>query len=366
MANSQLVKFKDKKGNDYPYLYVDQKTGTFYAVKRIGKSIKKKPLGNEFIKARSLVIDAIQELASEKPTSSGAMLVKDYFDIMIEQKRAIEIKENTLRRIDAVWKYSIEPYWAFLTASDVTQDKVTDFMAWHRRQRSGIQFINVFKYLGNIFSIMVERGDLPVTQKPKLTVPTNEQKQHDKQKGRYITDEEFKSIVDYAGETAALALNIAYCTGMRKMEILNLTTAKIESHSGYYVAVLDTDDTKTGMARVVPFPSFLNDQIKARLKFDSPYLFPMVSNSDKSMSGQLLDKGWIDAKKTAQIKGKMRFHDLRHTAASNLAKDGINPVIAVTMLGMSLVTYQKTYLKLKSSDMIVASESNAARLGHLK
>jgi integrase len=365
MAKSQLVKFKDKKGNTYPYLYIDQMTGTFYAVKRIGKDVKKKPLGKEFLKARSAVITAIQELASAKPLANGVRLVKDYYEIMIEQKKSIDTKEITLKRIEGIWRLSISPYWAFLTPEEINQDQITNFITWHRRNRPGIQFINVFKYLGNLLNIMVERGDLPVSQKPKLTIPKEEQKQHDKQKGRYITDDEFKKIIHYADSTTSLALKIAYCTGMRKMEILKIHKSMIELQADRYVVKLDTDDTKTGLARVIPLPAFLTATIKDRLT-GAKFLFPMKLNSNRSMSGQLLDKGWASAKSLAKISGKMRFHDLRHTAASNLAKDGINPVISVTMLGMSLVTFQKTYLKLQTSDIIVAAESNAARLGLAK
>lgn len=64
-----------------------------------------------------------------------------------------------------------------------------------------------------------------------------------------------------------------------------------------------------------------------------------------------------------QKTNQMRFHDLRHTAASNMAKSAINPIVAVTVLGMRFDTYQKTYLKLSIEDLVVASESNFARLG---
>lgn len=362
MANSRLVRFKDKKDNKYPYLYIDEMTGMFYAVKRIGKEVKKKPLGKEFLKARSEVLTAIQELADGKPGPTGTKIFKDYYEIMMEQKRSIDTKEITLTRIEGLWRLSIEPYWAFMTPEDITQDQITSFITWHRRHRPGIQFINVFKYLGNLFSIMIERGDLPISQRPKLTIPKEEQKQHDKQKGRYITDDEFKKIVHHADETTWLALNIAYCTGMRKMEILNLEKSMLELQVDRYVVKLDTDDTKTGLARVVPMPAFLTEKIKDRMA-GARFLFPMKFDPSRSMSGQLLDKGWVLAKAAAKIRGKMRFHDLRHTAASNLAKDGVNPVVSVTMLGMSLVTFQKTYLKLQTSDMIVAVESNSARLG---
>ena len=91
----------------------------------------------------------------------------------------------------------------------------------------------------------------------------------------------------------------------------------------------------------------------------------MKSDLKRPRSSQLIDKGWFGAKAAANINNKMRFHDLRHTAATNMAKSGINPIVAVTVLGMNFKTYQKIYLKLSVEDLVIASETNFARLGVL-
>lgn len=363
MSRSNLIKYKDKKGNTYPYLYIDTKTETFYVIKRIGLVVKKMPLGKEFMKARSMIFDAIAELSNEKKIDTNQKLIKDYYEIMIAEKKTIDIKESTLKRIYAVWEFSLKDYWGFLTANEINQDTVTNFITWHKRKRPSIQFVNAFKYLGNIFNVMIERGYLLAINKPKLTIPKDEQKQHDKQKGRYITDIEFKSILENVDQKTKTILLIAYCTGMRKMEILSLERSRVQFLDNRYIFKLDTADTKTGKARTIPIPEFLNQQIKDLYKLNSVYLFPMLTDKSRFMSGQLLDKEWVKGKRLANIKGQMRFHDLRHTAATNLARENINPTVAVTMLGMSLGTYQKAYLKLQTSDIIKASEANAKRLG---
>lgn len=364
MSHSKLKKFKDKKGNEYPYLFIDERTGEFYAVKRVHLTVKKKPLGKEFTKARAQVLSAIQEMSNEKPIRVGNALIKDFYEIMLAEKKAMSIKESTLRRMDTVWRNNIEPYWQYLTPEDVNQDQVTKFMTWHRRKKPGVQFANTFKYLGNIFQIMVDRDQLSQAKRPKLIIPKDEQSHHDKDKGRYITDKEITAVLEKADEQTYLMIRIAHICGNRKMEIGSLEKERVILSGNHYVIRFDTDDTKTGMAREVPLPKDLTEKITDQLKASkSQYLFPMQSDPERHVYPKAIDDGWDVAKEAAEIKGRMRFHDLRHTAARNFASANVNPIIACTILGMSLATYQKVYCKLKASDLIIAVEQSAARLG---
>lgn len=364
MANSKIVKFKDKKGNEYPYLYIDEMTGEFYAVKRIGKEVKKKPLGKEFVKARSHVLLAILEMTEEKPVIRGNQLVLDFYPIMIEEKKAISIKESTLIAISAVWRNRIEPYWGHLTPSDINQNQVTEFMKWHRRKLPGVQFYNTFKYLGNIFGIMVQQGALDIKDVPNLIIPKDEQKHHDKEKGRYISPEQITDILSHLDDDEYILVATDYALGFRKTEWAEVEKERVILTGDHYVVKFDTDDTKTGMAREVPLPKALTERITKQIESSkSKYLFPMKSDPNRPIYSQLIDKFWIDAKKKAKIKGRLRFHDLRHSAARNFAKANVNPIIACTILGMSLSMYQKVYCKMKASDLIIAVEQSAAQVG---
>ncbi len=366
MANSKLVKYRDKVGNSYPFLYIDLLSGTFYVRIRFGDKIRSASLEtNNLNEARNKIKSKIAELQRKvevKTPLPENVLVIDYIRKMIAEKEASEAKESTMRRIKPILEKSIEPFWAFIPVEDVNQELVIQFMAWHRRIRPGIQFVNVFKYLGNIFNNMEKDGIFVKNKKPVLELPLTEKRHHAKQKGRYITDDEIKKILKHSDPLTKLFIAIAYSTGMRKMEIGALELSRLKLHGDHFAAILDTDDTKTGLARIVPMPTDLTPLIAAQINKESKYLFYMKTDNQRHMSGQLIDKGWIEAKKQAEITGRMRVHDLRHTAASNMAKSNINPIIAVTVLGMRFDTYQKTYLKLSITDLVIASETNFARL----
>lgn len=364
MANSKLIKFKDKKDNEYPYLYIDEMTGEFYAVKRIGDSIKKKPLGKEFVKARSNVLNAIQEMTENRPVIKGNHLICDYYLIMIDEKKEHGIKASTLESIDGIWRNRIEPYWGNMLSEDITQSTVTEFMKWHRRKLPGVQFVNTFKYLGNLFNVMVERGALDVSKIPALVVPKDEQKHHDKEKGRYATPEEIRSILEHCENDIYILIAATYAAGFRKSEFSSVKKNQLKLVGDYYVVKFDTDDTKTGMAREVPLPKALTSRINIQLNSSkSEFLFPMKSDIGRPIYSQLIDKEWVGLKKNASIKGRLRYHDLRHSAARNFAKANINPIIACTILGMSLAMYQKVYCKMRASDLIIAIEQSAAQVG---
>lgn len=377
MANSNIVKFKDKDGSEYSYLFIDLKSGIFYVRIRIGNKVRVSSLETTNLKdakarIKKKIFDLHKKDEEEKEKKKRALyhhlpenvLVKDYYDKMIAEKIAEEVKDSTMTRINSVWKYSLDPFWGLMNVNDVNKEKVSEFNDWHRKKRPGVQFVNVYKYLGNIFSLMEKDGIFLSSgnSKPVLELTRTELRHHAKQKGRYITDDEIKEVLKNSNPITKLFILIAFSTGMRKMEIGALELSRLKLHNGRYTAILDTDDTKTGLARIVPIPASLTPLINEQINKKSKFLFYMKTDLQRNMSGQLIDKGWVDAKKKSNITSKTRIHDLRHTAASNMAKAGINPIVAVTILGMSFRTYQERYLKLTADDLAKACESNFARI----
>lgn len=284
---------------------------------------------------------------------------KYYYEQMVTQKIAHEISPATMSRLYIIWEKSLKPFWSKVLPKEIDQQLVTEFIVWHKENRKNIQLVNVFKYLGNVFGTMVEAGALPIERRPKLELPKQEQLHHSKQKGRYITNEEFNKILNCASGWFRVFLLIAYTTGMRKMEIGKMEISRMEYLDGRWVLSLNTDNTKTGNARRVPLSRALSQLVEHQHDIRNKYLFDF---DGRHVTPQKIDQKWKAAKEGAGIVGRMREHDLRHTAASNMAKDKVSPILATTLLGMSLQMYQKTYLKLTADDLIEASESSSGRI----
>ena len=349
-------KFRDKKGNTYSHLYIDEASGIFYAVARKGTRVLKVSLETkDFNEARSKILDALTHIEKRKAKKTHNKLLKEYWIDLVNEKLAEENKDSTMKRMNSVWNKSIEPFWGNLNVEQIDQDKVTEFILWHKENRKGIQFINVFKYLGNLFRFLRVRNHLTIA--PDLVVPKTELRHHAKKKGRFATDKELRAILSHLDGQVRLITQIAIATGMRQMEIGRIEINRIKKVEGTLVFALDTDDTKTGLSRDIPIPKSLNASLEALMKPGAQYLFTQLRNTKKVIDSQTIDREWQGAKAKARIEGRLRFHDLRHTCATTMAKQNINPVIACTMLGMSLKTYQKTYLNLSTKDLILASEA---------
>lgn len=145
--------------------------------------------------------------------------------------------------------------------------------------------------------------------------------------------------------TAYLVLLLGIRCGMRKMEILQLVWENIEIEK-MHIKVWSDKNHKWRLIPIIdPIVQAFEDQKKQAGK--SKYVFPMLTDSECHMYGQMFDKYWNQIKSVAGIEGVARFHDTRHTFATRTAEDGWwTPAGACEMLDMSLSTYQKTYVKI--------------------
>jgi integrase len=128
------------------------------------------------------------------------------------------------------------------------------------------------------------------------------------------------ALMDAATTPRARAL-IAFgaYTGMRLGEILKLTP---EDVVGGFIRVLDS---KTGEDRRVPIAPALRPHLGA---------LPFKGN------WRNVYRGWLSARKRAKL--SLRYHDLRHMAATAMAEAGHHPIIIADVLGhKSLQTTRK-------------------------
>lgn len=128
-------------------------------------------------------------------------------------------------------------------------------------------------------------------------------------------------LMDAANTPRARAL-IAFgaFTGMRLGEVLKLTP---EDVAGGSIRVLDP---KNGEDRFIPVPKFLEPHL--------PQL-PFTAN------WRNVYRGWESAKKRAGV--KMRYHDLRHIAATTMGEAG-DPITLMDVMGWKSVQTARRYI----------------------
>jgi integrase len=162
-------------------------------------------------------------------------------------------------------------------------------------------------------------------------------------------------------ETTMLIIEMAYNFGFRIGEIANLKKSRVKSDGKTHLVALKIGDTKTRKARQVP----INDRVFKKLKkqmADSKgsYVFTQI-RGESALDTQTITRWWHKALRCAGIRRRLRFHDLRHTCATNYANMELSPLKACTVLGMSLKIYEDVYVK--KSELDFSSFSNIDLLG---
>ena len=186
------------------------------------------------------------------------------------------------------------------------------------------------------------------------------------QKERILTYDEEDQIVeaieksdkryDHLKNMVVIALN----TGMREGEILNMEKSWIDPKISLIVVPRQAQKRKRKDKRV-PINSAIRPIIKRLLKkdIDSEYLF--VNPKTKTRYTKI-QNSWTTILKKAGLKGKpgvdrLRFHDLRHTAATNLARSGNDMKFIAQYLGHMDVKTSARYIHYSDKDLKEGAET---------
>ena len=162
---------------------------------------------------------------------------------------------------------------------------------------------------------------------------------HD-QKERILSPEEEKKLLALCPSHLRDAVIIALHTGMRQREILGLKWEWIDLTPG--IITLPQTNTKAKKMRRVPINSVVRTVLLERklASGGSDYVF----SSPKGIEHHL---NWVKhsfrtACKNAGIEG-LRFHDLRHTAATRTVEGGVPLHAVAKLLGHSTVRITERY-----------------------
>jgi integrase len=151
---------------------------------------------------------------------------------------------------------------------------------------------------------------------------------------RFLSDDERTELLKQCEKHPHLyaALLLSVTTGIRAGELYRLAWREIDEGERWAILPL----TKNGEARGVP----LTDQVLAALNA-LPRADPRVFPFD-------LTKAWRAAMTRAEI-SNFRWHDLRHSAASYLAKSGASSVEIATVLGHRTLGMVRRYAHLANN-----------------
>ena len=177
---------------------------------------------------------------------------------------------------------------------------------------------------------------------------------------RVLSAEEFEGLQRHSSPHLQAINLMAYHTGMRRGEILNLTWDRVDLKAG--LIRLKAEDTKTDEARFVPLTADLTTQLKDLYKvryLHEPHVFLVNGKSVHSIK-----TAFNAARRRAKIEG-FRFHDFRHPAVSNMQRAGIDHLTIMRITGHKTMEVFKRYSFLESDLKEAAHGFNSyLRLAH--
>lgn len=245
------------------------------------------------------------------------------------------------------WKSKLGKY----VLADVTpqlvaesKDVLTKELNKHKRQRANATIVRYIASLSVCFTYAVKDlgwvEENPVLKVRKPGLPRGRVKN--------LTDEERHRLLDWCqfGENKSknkylyTVVVLALSTGARYNEIMNLKWADIDLERKR----IHLEETKNGERRTIPLSSKALEEVNKLRKvrrIDTPLLFPR-KDGKKPMD---IRKHWEAAVEKAELTD-FHFHDLRHSAASQLALNGASTLEIAHILGHKTLAMVKRYAHL--------------------
>jgi integrase len=169
---------------------------------------------------------------------------------------------------------------------------------------------------------------------------------------RVLTGDEFQRMVSLSPDYLKPVLVCAHETGMRRGEILGLTWDRVDLKAAFIR--LKESDTKTGEGRSIPIGRELAEVLRhLPVALDAqgqrvPYVFTRNGQRIKSVR-EVFARVCQEAALTNFV-----FHDLRHTATTNLRRGGVDALTAMKITGHKTMAVFRRYNTIDEDDLLAA------------
>jgi integrase len=235
-----------------------------------------------------------------------------------------------------------EPYKKFKRTSNKTNEKKTEDKKSKEnedveRLRSGATVNRYMASLSTALTIATNEW-MWLEENPMLKV---RKYQENRGRVRFLSDDEHNALLEAckncSNPSLYVVVQIALSTGARFSEIMNLKWKDVD----FDRRMLSFLDTKNKEHRSVPLTGEAYDLLEAHSKIrkiNTKYVFP-GKDGHKPIE---LKRQWENAIETSGLTD-FRFHDLRHTAASYLAKEGASLLEIAHVLGHKTLQMTKRY-----------------------
>ena len=294
--------------------YTDPHTG-----KRIRerKTTNRLDLAREWIQIRKA--DALRgEIRGGKKKHKPVLFDKfadEYFETWSQKRKASTVLSERSRV-----KTTLKSYFGSKPIHTITRKEIETFIAKRREDGKTVASTNrELCRLRNMFSVAVGWGYLESSPVEGLKQAREQVKEAD-----FLSKEEVTKLLAVCDERIRPLLLTAVYTGMRWGELMKLEWRDIDFERGF----MTIRDPKNSETRYVPMNPAVREALETHRKAQAQQAGGIVStvfqNPETGKPWVNIRKPFSKALKHAKIKRHIRFHDLRHTAASHLIMAGVD------------------------------------------
>lgn len=243
--------------------------------------------------------------------------------------------------------------WWCAEFKNIPVTKIDEFMVddgllkLHKKGRTGSTINRYKSSLSALFIYFIQHQKYkragfnnPVRNESVTRFPENPAK------NRFLDVDEQKALLDGCASVSwkplYLLVLMALTTGARKGELLSLRWSDIDFSN----RIASLGRTKNGKPRLLPLTQPVIEEL---MKYRQNNEFLIFHSSVSKTTPFDIKKAWNSALEKSKI-GHCRFHDLRHTAASNLVRAGRTLFEVGTLLGHSSTTMTARYSHLAIED----------------
>lgn len=223
------------------------------------------------------------------------------------------------------------PFFGSLRLTEVTKSRVEAYQKDRGTQVSGPTINREIAILRKLLSHAVDGGELennPLTRVGMLPESPARQPK--------LEPDDEKNLLDACDEWLAFLVRLAIRTGCRQGELLNLQWKHIDIAKGAFVV----ENSKSGDSRRVPLHPEIQEALKARRGL--PEAWVVVRDDGKRPTRFMVSDAFRKALKKSKITG-LRFHDLRHVAATRLLATGATLPEVQTFTGHRTLAMARRY-----------------------
>jgi integrase len=288
-----------------PYPAIDLKTARALAAKALRAVAEGRDPGQEKIAARAVQPDTVEAVA------------KQFVELHCRRANRPRTIEGTQQLLDL----HVLPRWRRRLIKDITRRDLLDLLDGMVESGRPVAANRALTAVRKLFNWAMERDIVASSPCAGVKPPTPEQS-----RDRVLSDDELRDIwlaADRLGGPYAALIKLLMLTGQRRDEVARMTWREVELEARLWT--LPKERSKNGQPHDIPLSDPAVAILEALPRIGDTFVLTTDGKSAASNYGA--NKRQLDALLPADMP-PWWLHDLRRTAASGMARLGINlPVI---------------------------------------